>query len=306
MDRLTLMETFVQVAECGSFSGAAEALRSTQPSVSKLIRMLEAELKVTLFNRTTRRITLTHEAERLLPHARALIERYAEAAEAACGERAEPRGHLRVLTSDGLGRALFLPYLGRFLERHPRVTVEHLVTDRKIDLVENHIDLALRMGELKDSSYAARRIGLTRRATVASPAYLRERGPPQSPADLAQHNCIVFTRLHEYTGATGAWEYCDPETGAVIPVAVSGNYASDNSSMVRQAALDGIGIYQGPNWLFGEDVAEGRLVEVLGRYRMEPFPIYLIRPAADYVPVRVRAMMEFLAHEYSINPWVAV
>ncbi len=305
MDRITLMQTFVQVAESGSFSGASDALRTTQSSVSKLIRALERQLNTSLFTRTTRRITLTEEAHRLLPHAKVLIERYAAAMEATTGTRAEPRGHIRFLTSDGLGRMLFLPYLSGFLSRYPHITVEHIVTDRKIDLVENNIDLALRMGDLKDSSTKAKRIGLTRRVTVASPDYLKARGTPKKPEDLLQHNCISFTRLAEYTGASDAWEYRDPKTQKNISIPVSGNYASDNSSTVRQAALDGIGVYQGPNWLFGKDITHGLLKEILSRYEMEPFPIYLIHPAADYLPQRLRVLMDYLAHEFSLNPWVA-
>lgn len=305
MDRITLMQTFVQVAESGNFSAAAEALHSTQSNVSKMIRTLEGQLNVSLFTRTTRKITLTEEAQRLLPHARALIERYGEAVEATAGDRAEPKGNIRFLTSDGLGRMLFLPQLAGFLARYPHVTVEHIVTDRKIDLVENNIDLALRMGDLKDSSYKARRIGLTRRVTVASPNYLNTHGTPKTPDDLARHDCVLFTRLTEYTGAGNAWSYRDPKTGANIAITVSGKYASDNSSTVRQAALDGIGIYQGPNWLFGEDVKQGLLREILGNYEMEPFPIYLIHPAADYLPRRLRVLMDYLAHEFSLNPWVS-
>lgn len=305
MDRLTLMQTFVQVAECASFSAAADVLRSTQSNVSKMIRTLEDQLNVALFTRTTRKITLTEEAQRLLPHAKALIERYGAAVEATTGNHAEPRGHIRFLTSDGLGRMLFLPYLSGFLSRYPHISVEHIVTDRKIDLVENNIDLALRMGDLKDSSYKAKRIGLTRRVTVASPDYLQARGTPHKPDDLANHNCISFTRLAEYTGTNNGWEYRDPKSGKNVSVTISGNYASDNSSTVRLAALDGVGIYQGPNWLFGNDVAQGKLKEILSHYEMEPFPIYLIHPAADYLPQRLRVFMDYLAHEFSLNPWVA-
>ncbi|MBY0355625.1 MAG: LysR family transcriptional regulator [Rickettsiales bacterium] len=305
MDRLTLMQAFVQVAESGSFSAAADAMRSTQSSVSKLVRALEGQLNTTLFTRTTRRITLTEEAQRLLPLAKALIERYDAAIEATTGTRTEPRGHLRLLTSDGLGRMLFLPYVSRFLERFPHITIEHIVTDRKIDLVENNIDLALRMGDLKDSSYKAKRIGLTRRVTVATPAYLKRHGIPKKPEDLMHHNCILFTRLAEYTGTGNAWEYRDPQSKKITSVIISGNYASDNSSTVRQAALSDIGVYQGPSWLFGDDITQGHLKEILSHYEMEPFPIYLIHPAVDYLPQRTKVLMDYLSHEFSLNPWVA-
>lgn len=173
MDRLTLLQNFVQVVESRSFSAAAEALGSTQSQVSKLVRALEDQIKVSLFIRTTRSLSLTEEGQRFLPQAKAVLDSYATATEVARGDHAEPRGHIRFLTSDGLGRYLFLPYLPTFLRRYPFISVEHIVTDRKIDLVENNIDLALRMGELKDSSVKSKRVGLARRITVASPEYLK-------------------------------------------------------------------------------------------------------------------------------------
>ncbi len=301
MDRLILLQNFIKVAESGSFSGAADQLGQTQSKTSKLIRALEDQLGVTLFARTTRSLTLTEEAIRFLPHAKSVLSRYQEATEAVRGERAEPRGLIRFLTSDGMGRALFMPYLFRFLELYPHINVEHIMTDRKIDLVENHIDLAMRMGDLKDSSYKAKRIGLARRMTVASPAYLKARGTPQTPEDLAYHNCIRFTRLADYSGTSSAWDYKNPKTGKVSSIKVSGNYAADNSSLVRDAAVNGIGIYQGPSWLFTKDVSEGRFTQILSDYEMEPFPIFLLHPPVDYVPLRINAMIEFLTTEFSIN-----
>ena len=300
------MKVFVQVAESGSFSGAAEALGRTQSQVSKLVRALEDQLNATLFMRTTRKITLTKEAHRLLPHARSLMDRYRETVESVHGERAEPSGHIRFLTSDGLGRSLFLPYLPNFLARYPHISIEHIVTDRKIDLVENNIDLALRMGDLKDSSYKARRIGLARRVTVATPGYLEAQGTPEQPQDLMHHNCIRFTRIAEYVDTGDAWMFRHRQSGKRLPIAVNGSYASDNSSTVKQAALLGVGIYQGPDWLFREELAAGTMVEILSDYEIDPYPIYLIYPPVDYLPLRLKTMMDYLANEFSLNPWVAV
>ncbi len=305
MDRLMLMKTFIQVVESGSFSAAANALGSTQSHISKMIRMLEIQLNTTLFMRTTRSLTLTEEAHRLLPHAKTLIEGYNTALESVNGTQTEPKGHIRFLTSDGLGRMLFLPYLSGFFSRFPHITIEHIVTDRKVDLVENNIDLALRMGDLKDSTYKAKYIGLARRVTVASPEYIMKHGMPKTPQDLSHHNCIAFTRLSEYTGKGQAWEYHDSKTGENIRIPVSGRYSSDNSSTVRQAALSGLGIYQGPNWMFGEDTAKGHLMEILQDYQMDPFPIYLLHPLMDYLPLRLKALSDYLAHEFSLNPWVS-
>ena len=140
---------------------------------------------------------------------------------------------------------------------------------------------------------------------MAAPKYLEKYGTPTKPEDLSLHNCIIFTRLADYTGTGNAWEYCDPPTGNSITIAVSGNYSSDNSSTVRQMTLAGIGIYHGPNWLFGDDVAQGNLREILVGYQMLPFPIYLLHPSAGYVPLRLKVLMDYLAHEFRLNPWVA-
>lgn len=305
MDRLTLMKHFVQVVDSGSFSAAAENLGTTQSQVSKMLRMLEEDMRVTLFTRTTRKITLTEEGERLLPHCRDLMERYAAAHEAVRGRQTEPRGHIRLLTSNGLGRDLFMPYLSGFLTRYPHITLEHIVTDRKIDLAEQNIDMAIRMGELKDSSYKSKRIGLARRVTVASPAYLKKNGTPKTPEDLKRYNCILFTRLAEYTGRSIAWEYADPQSGKVASILVKGNYAADNSAIVVQAALDGIGIYQGPNWMFSEHIKAKRLCEILPEYQISPWPIYVLYPSQGFLPSRICVLTDYLAHEFSLNPWVA-
>jgi DNA-binding transcriptional LysR family regulator len=307
MDRLTLMHSFVQVAESGSFSAVARQINSTQSNVSKLIRALEDQLGVSLFARTTRKLTLTEEGVRLLPQAKQLLDRYQEVVESTRTNRAEPRGQIRFLTSDGTGRVLLLPYLQRFLERYPHIHVEHVLNDRKIDLVENHIDLAMRMGVLKDSNYKVKRIGMARRITVASTNYLKARGTPKTPEDLRHHNCITFTSLAEYTmGSVSAWEYRHPKTGKLVSVNVSGNYSSDNTSLVCTAAISGFGVYQGPNWMFKDELDNGTVKQVLGNYELEPFPLYLVYPPSDYVPMRVKVLMDFLAHELSLNATVAV
>lgn len=305
MDRISLIQAFIKVVDTGSFSSAATLQGSSQSHVSKMIRALESDLNVTLFTRTTRKLSLTEDAKRFLPHARMVVERFQEAREAVYGDKAEPRGKIRLLTSDGLGRFLFMPYLKSFLTRYPHLSIEHMVNDRKLDLVENNIDIALRMGDLKDSAYRSRKIGLARRITVASQGYLESNGTPKVPEDLLHHNCILFTRLSEYTGSSNAWEYRDPKANKVSAIETSGTYATDNSSIVLDAVLDGVGIYQGPNWVFREHIKNGALKVILAEFEMEPFPIYVLHPSVEYLPTRIRTLIDFLTDEFKLNPWVA-
>lgn len=306
MDRLTLIKTFVLVAEKGSFSGVATLLNLTQSQVSKMIKRLEDDLRVTLFTRTTRQIALTDEGQRFLVHARAIQERFEQAQEDLGGNKAEPKGKLRILTSDGTGRTVFLEVLEKFLIRYPFIQVEHIVSDRFLSLAENQIDVALWIGELKDASYKAKRVGLARRVTVAAPSYLAQRGVPATPEDLLQHDCIGFLPLSSYTGLGQKmiWLYEDSKSQK-HEIEITGRYAADNSSMVREATLKGLGVYQGPNYLFSDDVRSGRLVEILKDYSFDPFPIHLIYTAQDFLPLRLRVFMDFLAHEFSLNPVVA-
>jgi DNA-binding transcriptional LysR family regulator len=306
MDRLTLIKTFVLVAEKGSFSGVGAFLNLTQSQVSKMIRRLEDDLRVTLFTRTTRQIALTDEGQRFLSHARAILERFEQAQEDIVGNRAEPKGKLRMLTSDGTGRTVFLQVLEKFLARYPSIQVEHIVSDKFLSLAENQIDVALWIGELRDASYKARRVGLARRVSVAAPSYLAQHGEPKTPEDLLQHDCIGFLPLSSYTGLGQKmiWLYKDTSEQR-HEIEISGRYAADNSSMVREATLRGLGIYQGPNYLFAEDVKAGRLTEILKDYSIDPFPIHLIYTAQDFLPLRLRVFMDFCAHEFSLNPVVA-
>lgn len=306
MDRIHLMNAFVHVCETGSFSSAAKLLGVGQSVVSKMIKALELEMKATLFTRTTRKITLTQEGVRLLPHAKAISERFQMAEEDIHSREREPKGRIRVLTSDGTGRTLFIHYLSQFLRRYPHIQIDHIMNDKMIDLVENDIDVAFRLGVLHDSAYKARKIGLARRVTVVSPDYLKDRAAPIHPKDLTHHNCIIFSQLNEYTGQRlkNSWVYQDAK-GESIEVSVSGNYTADNTSIVRDAALKAIGIYQGPNYLFGDDLQSGRLVQVLPDFEISPFPIHLLYPHRDFIPSRLKIFMDFFAYEFSLNSWVS-
>jgi DNA-binding transcriptional LysR family regulator len=294
MDRLTLFETFLQVVESGSFSRAGDVLNLTQSQVSKQIQRLEGHLGVMLFRRSTRQLNLTEAGLTLMEHAREAVDSYRRAEEAIQSESQEPEGTLRVLSSDGLGRVWFLPRLTAFLKRFPHIRIEHVISDQHLDLTEHNIHVALRLGILRDSAYRAKKLTDARRITVASPGYLARRGTPVHPSDLMDHDCIFFTRLAEYTGAhkQDYWEYKDAQ-GERLRVHVSGVYATDNSSAVKDATCLGLGIYQGPDWLFTNELASGGLVEILADYSTDAFPIHLLYDAHRHVPRRVQCFLDY-------------
>lgn len=294
MDRLTLFETFLQVIESESFSRAGQVLNLTQSQVSKHIQRLEGQLGVSLFRRSTRQLNLTEAGETLMERAREAVDSYRRAEEAVQPKGSEPEGTLRILSSDGLGRVWFLPRLTAFLERFPRLRIEHVISDHHLDLTGHNIHVALRLGVLRDSAYRAKKLGEARRITVASRRYLARRGTPNHPMELKDHDCIYYTRLAEYTGAhkQDYWEYKDKE-GELMRVHVRGVYATDNSSAVKDATCLGLGIYQGPDWLFANELTSGDLVEIRADFSTDSFPIHLLYDAHRHVPRRVQCFLDY-------------
>lgn len=306
MDRITLLSAFVLVSEMGSFSKAASQLRLTQSQVSKMIQRLEEELHCTLFIRTTRSLKLTEEGERFVTHAKVISDNYASALEEVHGNKAEPKGCLRVLTSDCTGRTLFIHHAANFLARYPMMRIDHVVRDTFTNLVENQIDVALCVGALPDSSYRTKHLGEVSYMTVAAPAYLKTRGIPETPQALQQHDCIIFSKLvsSPAMGGSNTWHYTD-NMGKPVSIEVNGRYSVDNSSLAWRASLLGLGVFQGPKHLLAEDVKAGRLVEILAGYKMESFPVQLIYPAQTYMPLRLRSFIDFFVSEFNLDSWSA-
>lgn len=306
MDRFTLLSTFICVTEAGSFSSAARLLGQTQSQVSKMIRRLEEEFKVTLFHRTTRKITLTEEGQNLLIHAKAIIERFNIAEEDLQGHQSEPKGKIRLLTSNGVGRSVVIEIIAKFLHHYPHIQIDHVVSDQFINLVENQIDVAIWVGILKDSTLRARKIGLIRPITAATPAYLEKHGTPKEPEDLMNHNCINFTKLGQFTGLghRNTWQYQDKD-GNLKNIDVRGNYQVDQSSFTAKAAMLDIGIYKGPSYLFFDMLKTGELIEILSEYEFETFPIYLLYHAGDFIPSRIKVFMDFMSHEFRLRTYLS-
>lgn len=300
MDRLTAMTTFVRVVESGSFSAVARETRTTQSAVSKQVAALEQVLGVRLLSRTTRSLALTEEGERYFEHARRLVAEIAEVESGLRQGEQQLTGWLRVAASVGFGRLKLLPLVQTFLAAHPGVKVDLRLNDGFIDLVEQGIDVAVRIGELADSSLVARSIGTTKRVLIASRKYLQSlpKGleAPRLPEDLREHNCIVYTELAKqnawtFTAGPGA----PAALGTAVTVRAQGNIQTNSSEVVRAAVLSGMGIGFSPTWLFEDQMVHGDLQVLLPDWPTPSLPVHLVSPGQRRPSAKVRAFADHLA-----------
>jgi len=293
MDPVGPMQTFVRVVDAGSFTAAASQMNTTQPTISRQIAALEEHLGARLLTRSTRRLTLTDDGRVFYDHALRALEALGEAENAIGHRRAKPAGVRRMATPVVFDRLHILPRLSAFLGRYPAVTVDLIMSDTFTDLTEQGIDLAIRVGEISDPGLIAKRIGLVRRVTVASPSYLGARGTPHTPADLADHDCIVYTRL-----STGNRWIFEGEAGP-ITVEVEGRYRADNSEAVREGVISGLGIAVIPSFAFTEEIDSGKIKVLLKKYEPRRLPMHAVYPSRRFVSLKVRAMIDYLSHEFA-------
>jgi DNA-binding transcriptional LysR family regulator len=293
------MQTFVRVVESGSFSAVAREIHSTQSAVSKQVAALERQLGARLLSRTTRSLALTEAGERYFAQARRLVAEIAEAeAQLQQGEQ-QLSGWLRVAASVGYGRLQLLPLVRSFLAAHPNVRIDLRLNDGFVDLVEEGIDVAVRIGELADSSLVARRIGTTQRVLVASRSYLaalpRGLKPPSTPQELLAHNCIVYSEL----ATQNAWTFtagpaADAAEGSQVTIRAQGNLQTNSSEVIRASVLAGMGIGYSPTWLFEDELASGELQVLLPQWPAPPLPIHLVSPPQRRESAKVRAFAQHL------------
>lgn len=296
LDLIAPIRTFVRVVETGSFTAVAAEQNTTQPTISRQIAGLEDHLGTRLLTRTTRALALTDDGRSFYDHALRVLEAVAEAEGVVGRRRGRPSGLLRLATPVVFGRLHVVPRLPAFLARHPEVVVDLIMSDGFADLVEQGIDVAIRVGEVTDPGLIARRIGMVRRVTVATPAYLGRRRPPACPADLADHDCIVYTRL-----ATGSrWTFEGPK--GPVTVDVSGRFKADNSEAVRDGVLGGLGIAVIPAFAFTDEIATGAVQVLLKEFEPRPLPMHAVHPSRRFVPMKVRAIVDYLADEFARDP----
>lgn len=299
VDKLQGMQTFVRVVESGSFSAVAKEQQSTQSAISKQVAGLERALGVQLLTRTTRSLSLTEAGERYFEQARRLVAEVAEAeAQLRAGEQ-NLQGWLRIAASGAFGRLKLLPAVQSFLTAHPDVRIDLRLADGFVDLVEEGIDLALRIGELPDSGLVARRIGTTQRGLVATPGYLQSRPGTsprlQHPDDLLAHNCIVYSEL----ARGNAWSFvAGPHVGvapgSVHTVRAAGNLQTNASEVIRAAVLAGMGIGYAPLFLFEAELARGEVERLLPDWTVQDLPLHLVSPPQRRQSAKVRAFGDHL------------
>src|SRR5215831_4004168 len=298
MDRLAAIEAFVRVAECGSFSQAAERLHASKSGVSRQVSALEAELGARLLHRTTRALTLTEAGRSYLERATRILADLAEA-NASVGElQAAPRGKLRVSAPMSFGYLHLAPAVPDFLARHPDVELEMVMNDRFVDVVDEGFDMAVRIGTLADSSLVAKKLAPMRRTVCAAPAYLRQRGTPASPDDLKAHECLCYGNV----GVSQEWRFVRPD-GRAWPVEVHGRLHANNGDALRAAALRGFGITVLPSFLVGRDFQSGALVSVLDAFMPQDGGVYAVYPHARHLSPKVRAFVDFLAERFGPDPY---
>lgn len=293
------IRTFVRAVETGSFTAVAAEQGQSQPTVSRQISALEEHLGVRLMQRTTRALALTDEGRSYYAHARTLLDAVEEAALAVRPE-AEIRGNLRIAAPLAFARLHLMPRMARFLDAHPALRTDWVLGDRPVDLVEEGIDVAIRIGRVTDQGLIARRIGQMRRVTVARPDYFARAGRPQHPDDLTAHDCIVYTGL----STVDEWHFTAAD-GAALMVKVSGRVRVSASEGMRAALLEGLGIAVCPTWLFTDEIETGVVEQVLQAFEPAAMPIQAVYPSRRLVPPRVRAFVDFLLAEFRADPRLA-
>jgi DNA-binding transcriptional LysR family regulator len=286
MDKLGAMGTFVRIVEKGSLTAAAAALETSLPSVVRTLAALERELGVRLLNRTTRRIHLTDEGAQYLERCRAILSAVQETEAAFTRARAEPQGRLTVTASVLFGRRYIGPIVNAFLRRHPSVTAELLFVDRIVNMVEEGIDVAARIGHLRDSSLIAVPVGKVRRVICASPEYLRRRGTPRVPQDIRQHACIRHTGLSPRSD----WHFRSGRQHVAVPLNVAVSCNDIDSSLEVCLSGHGLGLFL--SYQIAPYRNEKRLRCVLEEYESDPEPVQIVYPQSRLVSGKVRMFVD--------------
>ena len=298
IDHTREMAAFVRVVDARGFSAAAPALGLSPSAVSKLVTRLEARLGVRLLQRTTRALSLTAEGEAFYAAARRIVGEIT-ALEAEMGDRrGTPHGLLRVTTALTFSTHQFTPMIGEFLARYPSIQLELMPTDRMVDMIEEGIDVAIRVGRLPDSSFMARKIGDDVRLVCAAPAYLAAHPAPQRPDDLAHHNCILSReRAH-----SNRWPF--RIDGQIREIEVNGRVAVSEGEAQLHLGLQGLGIVRLTRLTLTAAIKRGELVPLLQDYSAEePVPIHAVYPHRKHLASKVTAFLEFILEKFTPPPW---
>lgn len=291
MNRLAAMDAFVRVVDTGSFTGASRQLRVGQPAVSKIIAQLEEHVGVKLLLRTTQGLKPTEAGENFYEHAKRAVEEADEAVSKARGIGAALTGRLRISGAVTFSRLHIVPRLPRFMALHPALDVELFLDDGNVDLVEAGIDVALRMGDLQNSSLTARKIGQGRRIVVAAPSYFDAKGEPQTPADLIDHEAVIY----DQRGGGTLWSFTRGASENIVTI--KGRMRSNAAEAVREAVLAGMGLAVASEWMFGRELAAGRVRRVLADWELPPVGLWVVFPSGRNASMKARAFANFIEQD---------
>ena len=296
MDRLHLMTVYVAVAEEEGFAAAARRLGMSPPAVTRAISALEDRLGVKLLQRTTRHVRVTEAGERYLDDARRVIAAADEADEAAVGINAQPRGHMTVTAPVLFGRMYVMPGIVDYLRQHPETSVSALFLDRVVNMLEEGVDVGIRIGELSDSSYRALRVGHVRRVICAAPSYLKRHGIPQTPQELKQHQVIVASSLSQNI----EWRFVDQ--GEPLSVRIKPRLTVSSNDGAIEAASLGLGVTRLMSYQVAPLLAAGKLKVVLSEFESPRVPIHIIHREGRHASAKMRAFIDLMAERLRAEP----
>ncbi len=289
MDRFSALRTLVAAVDGGSLSAASRRLRTPLPTVSRRISDLEAHLGTQLLLRTPRKLILTDAGAAFVPAARRILAALDEAEREASGEYREPVGELLVTAPIAFGRIHILPVVLEFLQAFPGIDVRLAMSDAVVDMIDNHVDVAVRLGRLPDSSLIAQRVGEVRWITVASPAYLAAHGTPEMPTDLAGHDCLAFE------GLTPSRSWAFKGDSDSDPLTIRPRLGVNTADALVEAASAGLGVARMTSYQAASALRDGRLVEILKPFVGDPIAVHLVHAPAMLLPLKLRAFLDFVA-----------
>lgn len=287
MDRFESMSILVAAAEAGSLSAASRRLGTPLATVSRKISQLESHLGTKLFNRSSRRLALTDAGRAYVAACKRILEDVGEAERAASGEYRAPKGELIIAAPIVFGRLHVLPVVVAFLESYPEIDVHIALSDRVVNLLEDHVDVAVRIGALPDSSLVATRVGATRRVVCASPAYFARRGMPASPAELGDRECVTFESLM----SPQTWTFV--VKNAEVSVPIRSRLVVNTAEAAIDAAIAGIGITRVLSYQIAAPARAGNLVTALHEFEPKPWPVSLVYTERRLLPLKLRAFLDF-------------
>lgn len=296
MDRLAAMQTFVRVAEAGSFTAVADQMNVARSAVTRQIATLEAHLGVKLMARSTRRLSLTSAGATYLEQCREILDRIAGIEGDLAGERQTLRGMIRTTVPLTFGLLHLTPLILEFSQAHPDIRIDLDFNDRRVNLIEEGMDLALRITDRLPETAVARRLTACRSVVAASPAYLEQYGEPMHPDELARHACLPYS-----LASRGTWTFL--VDGAPLAVEIGGPITANNGNVLQEAAMRGMGIVYQPTFIAAEAIRRGALVPILRKFPTPVLGMFAVFPGTRFVPQRVRAFVDFLAARLGPEPY---